>query len=57
VANAAGVAVALTALWLSPLAIHAQVSAIMWVGMVTAGLTALVVLPALLPREGIEASE
>jgi predicted RND superfamily exporter protein len=57
VANAAGVAVALTALWLSPLAIHAQVSAIMWVGMVTAGLTALVVLPALLPREGIEDSE
>ncbi|MEE9176929.1 MAG: MMPL family transporter [Acidimicrobiia bacterium] len=57
VANAAGVAIALTALWLSPLAIHAQVSAIMWVGMVTAGLTALVVLPALLPREGIEDSE
>ena len=57
VANAAGVAVALTALWLSPLAIHAQVSAIMWVGMVTAGLTALVVLPALLPREGIEDPE
>jgi len=57
VANALGIAVALTALWLSPLAIHAQVSAIMWVGMVTAGLTALVVLPALLPREGIEDSE
>lgn len=57
VANAAGVAIALTALWLSPLAIHAQVSAIMWVGMVTAGLTALVVLPALLPREGIEDPE
>jgi hypothetical protein len=57
VANAAGVAIALTALWLSPLAIHAQVSAIMWVGMGTAGLTALVVLPALLPREGIEDPE
>jgi hypothetical protein len=53
-ANALGIAVALTALWLSPLLIHAQVSAIMWVGMVTAGVTALVVLPALLPRDGIE---
>ena len=54
VANAMGIAVALTALWLSPLAIHAQVSMIMWVGMVTAALTALVVLPALLPKAGIE---
>jgi len=54
VANALGIAVALTALWLSPLLIHAQVSAIMWVGMVTAGVTALLVLPALLPRDGIE---
>lgn len=54
VANALGIAVALTALWLSPLLIHAQVSAIMWVGMVTAGVTALVVLPSLLPGEGIE---
>jgi predicted RND superfamily exporter protein len=56
VANALGIAIALTALWLSPLAIHAQVSTIMWVGMITAGLTALVVLPALLPRDGIESS-
>ena len=31
VANALGIAVALTALWLSPLKIHAQVSTIMWV--------------------------
>ena len=56
VANALGIAIGLTALWLSPLAIHAQVSAIMWVGMITAGLTSLVVLPALLPKAGIEAS-
>jgi predicted RND superfamily exporter protein len=54
VANALGIALALTALWLSPLAIHSQVSMIMWVGMVTAGLTALVVLPSLLPKDGIE---
>lgn len=54
VANALGIAIALTALWLSPLAIHAQVSTIMWVGMITAGVTALVVLPALLPREGTD---
>lgn len=53
VANALGIAVALTALWLSPLLIHPQVSSIMWVGMITAGLTALVVLPSLLPREAI----
>ena len=53
VANALGIAIALTALWLSPLAIHAQVSAIMWVGMITAGITSLVVLPALLPKDGV----
>ena len=32
VANALGIAVALSALWLSPLKIHAQISMIMWVG-------------------------
>ena len=53
VANALGIAVALTALWLSPLLIHSQVSSIMWVAMITAALTALVVIPALLPREGV----
>lgn len=56
VANALGIAVALTALWLSPLLVHSQVSSIMWVSMITAALTALVVLPALLPRDGVEAS-
>lgn len=54
VANALGIAVGLTALWLSPLLIHQQVSMIMWVAMTTAALTALVVIPALLPREGVE---
>lgn len=54
VANALGIAIALTALWLSPLLIHQQVSMIMWVGMVTAGVTSLVVIPALLPRDGVE---
>jgi len=55
VANGLGIAVALTALWLSPLKIHSQVSMIMWVAMITAALTALVVIPALLPRDGIDA--
>ncbi|MEN8234394.1 MAG: MMPL family transporter [Actinomycetota bacterium] len=54
IANALGIAVALTALWLSPLKIHGQVSMIMWVSMTTAALTTLVVIPALLPREGVE---
>jgi len=51
VANALGIAVALTALWLSPLKIHSQVSMIMWVAMITAALTAIVVISALLPRD------
>ena len=42
VANALGIAIALTALWLSPLAVHPQVSMIMWVAMTTAAVTALV---------------
>ncbi len=53
VANALGIAVALSALWLSPLAIHPQVSMIMWVAMITGALTALVVIPALLPSDGV----
>lgn len=53
VANAMGIAIALTALWLSPLLIHSQVSSIMWVGMVIAALTALLVIPALLPKAGV----
>ncbi|MDF1598004.1 MAG: MMPL family transporter [Acidimicrobiia bacterium] len=53
VANALGIAIALSALWLSPLAIHPQVSMIMWVSMVTAALSALLIIPALLPRAGV----
>ena len=52
-ANALGIALALSALWLSPLKIHPQISMIMWVAMSTAAVTALVVIPALLPRDGV----
>ncbi|MBT8193088.1 MAG: MMPL family transporter [Acidimicrobiia bacterium] len=54
VANGLGIAVALTALWLSPLKIHSQVSMIMWVAMITAAVTAIVIVSALLPRAGVE---
>ncbi len=57
VANALGIAVALSALWLSPLKIHSQVSMIMWVAMTVAALTALTVIPALLPAAGIARSD
>jgi predicted RND superfamily exporter protein len=53
VANALGIAIALTALWLSPLKSHAQVSMVMWVAMTTAALAALLFIPALLPRAGV----
>ena len=53
IANALGIAVALTALWLSPFRIHPHISMIMWVSMTTAALTALVIIPALLPRAGV----
>ena len=56
VANALGIAVALSALWLSPLKVHNQVSMIMWVAMITAAATSLIVIPALLPRAGVEAA-
>jgi predicted RND superfamily exporter protein len=54
VANALGIAIALTALLFSPLRPHHHISGIMWVSMTVAALSALVVIPALLPREGIE---
>ena len=53
VANALGIAVAFSALWLSPLKIHSQISMIMWVAMITGALTALVVIPAFLSREAV----
>ncbi|HSR45245.1 MAG TPA: MMPL family transporter [Acidimicrobiia bacterium] len=57
VANALGIAIALSALWLSPLAIHPQVSMMMWVSMITAALAALTVIPAMLPRDGVRLTE
>jgi predicted RND superfamily exporter protein len=54
VANALGIAVALTALWVSPLKVHSQVSMIMWIAMITSALTALVVIPMFLPRDAVQ---
>ncbi len=51
VANALGIAVAFTALWISPLKIHNQLSVIMQVSMVAAAVTALVIIPALLAED------
>lgn len=53
VANALGIAVGLTGLWFSPLVPHHHISAIMWFSMVIGALTTLLVIPALLPREGV----
>ena len=52
-ANALGIAIALTALWISPLKVHSQVSMIMWVAMSVAALSAMTLIPALLPRPGV----
>jgi predicted RND superfamily exporter protein len=57
VANALGIALASTALWLSPLLPHSQISMILWFSMVVAALTALTLIPALLPRDGTAAPE
>lgn len=54
IANALGIAIGLSALVFSPLAIHGQVTAIMWVSMTTAALSALLIIPALLPKDGIQ---
>lgn len=56
VANALGIAIALTALWISPLKPHGQISMIMWVSMLTAAATALLVIPALLPKDAVAAN-
>ncbi len=57
VANALGIAIALTALWLSPLKPHSQISMIMWVSMITAALSTLLIIPALMPREAVQQPE
>ena len=53
VANALGIAVAMTALWFSPLKVHSQVSMIMWIAMITSALTAIMVIPMFLPRASV----
>ncbi|HEY5684242.1 MAG TPA: MMPL family transporter [Acidimicrobiia bacterium] len=55
-ANALGIAVALSALLLSPLRPHHHISGIMWVSMTVAALGALLVIPSLLSREGVESA-
>lgn len=52
-ANALGIALGLSALFLSPLRPHMQISMIMWVSMIVAALSALIVIPALYPRRAI----
>ena len=54
VANALGVAVGMSALFLSPFAPHTHISLVMWVSMITAALTALLFIPALTRREGTD---
>jgi predicted RND superfamily exporter protein len=51
-ANALGIAVAMSALFLSPLKPHNQIAAIMWVSMLVAAGTALLIIPALHPKAG-----
>ncbi|HJN91406.1 MAG TPA: MMPL family transporter, partial [Dehalococcoidia bacterium] len=53
VANALGIAVGMSALFLSPLKPHSQIAAIMWVAMLTAAVTTLLFIPALIKREGV----
>ncbi len=56
VANALGIAVGLTALLLSPFRPHHHISGIMWVSMTVAALSALLIIPALLSREGTQSN-
>jgi predicted RND superfamily exporter protein len=53
VANALGIAIGLTGLWFSPLQPHHHISLIMWFSMIVAALTALIIIPALLPRDAV----
>jgi hypothetical protein len=53
-ANALGIALGLTALWLSPFKIHGQISMIMWVSMITAALTSILIISALSKRDGLK---
>lgn len=50
VTNAFGIAIAMTALLFSPLRPHHHISGIMWVSMLVAASSALIIIPALLPK-------
>jgi hypothetical protein len=50
IANALGLSLGLSALWLSPLLIHIQISALMWVAMIFAVFTSLTLLPTLIKK-------
>ena len=52
-ANALGISAALSALWVSPLKTHGEISMIMWVAMVPSAITTLLLIPALLPSAGV----
>lgn len=51
--NALGIALGMSALFLSPLKPHSQISAILWVAMITAALAALLIIPAFEPRDSV----
>ena len=55
-ANALGISAALSALWVSPLKTHGEISMIMWVAMMPAAISTLLVIPALLPTRGLKES-
>jgi len=52
-ANALGISAALSALFVSPLKTHGEISMIMWVAMLPAAISTLLVIPALLPFKGM----
>lgn len=52
VANALGIAVGMSALFFSPFKPHNHIAAIMWVSMIIAAITALLIIPAFHKKEG-----
>lgn len=54
-ANALGIALSMSALWLSPIRPPGQIAAIMWVTMLAGALSALVIIPACYPRHALSA--
>jgi uncharacterized protein len=53
-ANALGIAVGMSALFLSPLKPHSHIALVMWVAMVVSVVTTLLFVPALLPKDSRE---